>query len=386
MNCGYINEEPVKKRIENTEPISFTPEAAETAEPVSVVPEETVEEVIEETAEEAAAEEVKETEEVLKSFLEEPVPDEAEEDEDGGTEELPFITEDEDDSHMTNMLADTNSHAYNMEDSGIDIPVFNNFGSTKTEVLTATPIDNDEPTRLYAKPEPPAAAEESTKGVEPIEEEPDDDEEEYEDDEYDDDEYDDEEYYEDEIEETSSTEKLIIILAVLLALVIGAFAYIWIMRPDLLKRSSGKENTETSAEVVSSEESSEESESSVSSETEGSEETSSEEVVPLAPETDGYSINLTDPVASVDSSLTSGDPVHVGDVTGEVIGYANIEMETLLVFSDHSTSSECLGHARYGAHYEVDAVYEDGEYTWYEIAEGMWVPDSNGQWITYEEN
>lgn len=399
MTCGFVNDAPVKKKIENTEPVSYINEIDE---PVSLqtdelsipgfitapvkqvndfpaeafmpeLPEEPDEVPAEEVpAEEPAAEETPAVEfpeepetaeetSVPEFPAEEPLFDEpveeaaADHDEDGDTEDFAPVDD-------------------------IDIPMFGQTARTSTEVLNGEPLADAGETIIYknpyAKEEVPAEATQKTVPMDTTQSV----------EEYMDEEYMDDDEYEDEDEETGSTEKLIAVLLVLLALLILAFGYIWFMRPELLHRGSNTKPAVVSVEPSAS--SAEPSSAVESTSSEGSAAPEGSTAEPSGNETVNITntIDLTKPLSAAEASLLTGDPVAVGDVAGEVIGYANVDVDTLLVFADHSTSSKALGHARPGAHYEVDEIYEDGEYTWYEIAEGMWIPDSNGQWITYEKN
>ncbi len=403
INCGTVNEEPKKKKLENTEPLNYVPVPEEPAEPVEVAPlpvfpeepeepavpvvEETAEleveeaaedipaeETVEEPAEDAAEEETADT--GLVTFPEtededeetEPIVEAAEPMEEGdGTEELPVITEEDADAHMNPMLADTNSIPAT-DTAEIMIQEFptQKRSAGGTDILDGTPIDESVTTRVYQRPMgPEAAAEALTEESETV----------------------DEDYYEDEEESSSRTELLIAILIILLALLIGAFAYIWFLRPDLLHRkpkpaAPAVSVVDSEGSEVSSAVDSENPEIIVDSEQGDAADTPDSVELSDGKET----IDLTKPSAVIDPQYADGDPVSVPDVDPDsVIGYANVHVESLLVRDGHSVTAEILGHARYTAHYEVIDIFDDGEYTWYEIADDMWIADSAGQWITFEK-
>lgn len=72
---------------------------------------------------------------------------------------------------------------------------------------------------------------------------------------------------------------------------------------------------------------------------------------------------------------------------------ASAEEKTITVLVDRlniraepSTSAESVGHAENGATYTFSSVVFNEGYTWYQISDGNWIADQNGEWLAVSGN
>lgn len=90
----------------------------------------------------------------------------------------------------------------------------------------------------------------------------------------------------------------------------------------------------------------------------------------------GYTVE-TEP-----STEASADTATVESASTPVPQTVTVLVDKLNIRTEPSTSSESVGHAERGAVYEyTDAVVSDG-YVWYHLADGNWIADQGGEWLS----
>lgn len=149
----------------------------------------------------------------------------------------------------------------------------------------------------------------------------------------------------DEGEEKKHSHVLPVILVIILAILLGSAGYLYLEKPALL--NSGLQKIGLSLPGYTKAEAS-----------------------PAA-----ASASASASSSATAAATASAAPASLGTVT--------VELESINIRDAASTSGNALGKATQGTTYTVLATSSGEGYTWYEIGEGKWIADSNGEWVTY---
>lgn len=145
-------------------------------------------------------------------------------------------------------------------------------------------------------------------------------------------------------EEKHHSHALPIILIILLAVLIGAFGFLYLEKPDLLNRGLNK----------------------------------------IGLGLPGYSSSAA--AATVEASTSAVPSEAAATATPAVstsIGTLTVNIESINIRDTAATTGNALGQATQGTQYTVLASQTGEGYTWYEIGENQWIADSNGEWVTF---
>jgi hypothetical protein len=134
------------------------------------------------------------------------------------------------------------------------------------------------------------------------------------------------------------------ILIILLAVLVGAFAYLYFEKPSVLNGALQK--------------------------------------VGLG--LPGYSQPVAAATASPSASAAaSASPSASATAESTNIGSLVVKAESINIRDAASTSGNAIGKTTKGSKYDVLAVKTDDSYNWYEIGTNRWIADQNGEWVTY---
>lgn len=138
------------------------------------------------------------------------------------------------------------------------------------------------------------------------------------------------------------------ILLVLLAVLIGAGAYLYFERPSLLNAGLQK----------------------------------------VGLSLPGYTAQSSaSPTAAVPSASASSSAAAAATATAKTsIGKLTVSIESINIRDTPATTGNPLGKALQGTSYDVIATATGEGYTWYEIGQNQWIADSAGEWVTYTAN
>lgn len=140
-----------------------------------------------------------------------------------------------------------------------------------------------------------------------------------------------------------------VILIIILGILIGAFAYLYIEKPALLNRGLHK----------------------IGLGLPGYSETASSTASASAASTATPTITAA-PAASAASSKN--------------LGSLTVTLESINIRDTAATTGNAVGKAMQGSKYTVLATQTGEGYTWYEIGQDQWIADSNGEWVSYQAN
>lgn len=157
----------------------------------------------------------------------------------------------------------------------------------------------------------------------------------------------------DEPEEKEKEKKhsaLPMILLILLAVLIGAFGFLYLKKPAVLNSALNKIGlglpgySETAAEVTAS------------------------------------------PSASAAATASATAAPVSTTAASTKIGTVVVDLESINIRDEASTAGNAVGKASQGSQYDVLATKTADNYTWYEIGTDQWIADDNGNWVTFTAN
>ncbi len=92
------------------------------------------------------------------------------------------------------------------------------------------------------------------------------------------------------------------------------------------------------------------------------------------------------PAASATAAATSSAATTTAAAASTSKGTVTITLDTINIRDTASTTGNAVGQVTKGASYTVLATASGEGYTWYEIGQNQWIADSNGEWVTYKAN
>lgn len=89
-------------------------------------------------------------------------------------------------------------------------------------------------------------------------------------------------------------------------------------------------------------------------------------------------------ILKLSSTLEKNAQINISTVSSssdKELGKVEVMADNLTIRDDAGSSSSFLGNACTGSIYPYYETKQDGDYTWYRIADHAWIADSNGEWL-----
>ena len=91
-------------------------------------------------------------------------------------------------------------------------------------------------------------------------------------------------------------------------------------------------------------------------------------------------------VPSASASSSAAAAATATPTAQTTIGKLTVTLESINIRDTPATTGNALGKALQGTSYDVIATATGEGYTWYEIGQDQWIADSAGEWVTYTAN